>query len=238
MKTEHFKQTGCFRLLICALLLGLLLPGFLCAATSPTEAIRSRVDAVIAILKDPVYQEGGAKMDQEQHDALFNAVKDLLDFRTISMLATGQNWKRFSSEEKTQFTDAFARLLANTYIEKLQDNFKNETVVYDGEDKISKDRSEVRTHIQLSDGKTVPVLYKLRLIQGDWRVYDAYIENISLVQNYRTQFDDYLMKKEPAELIHQMESRVQQLEKERAERKKAGKNAPSKPADDPMKLNL
>lgn len=226
------------RILALTLLLVFFSRGALFAAPSPTEAIRTRVNAVIAILKDPVYQDGNARLAEEQHKALFNAVKDLLDFRSISMLATGQNWKRFSEKEKNSFVDLFARLLANTYIEKLQDNFKNETVIYDGEDMISKDRSEVRTHIRLSDGKTVPVLYKLRLLQGEWRVYDAYIENISLVQNYRTQFDEFLLKKEPADLIKQMETRVQQLEKERVERKKEGKPAPPLPADNTMNLGL
>lgn len=238
MKRNFFKKTNFLRFFAIIFLFGIFFPGLLFATTPPTEAIKMRVDAVIAILKDPSYTPGDANMAEKQHNDLFYAVKDLLDFKTISALATGQNWKRFSEDEKTRFIDLFARLLANTYIEKLQDNFKNESVVYDGEDILSKDRSEVRTHIQLRDGKTTPVLYKLRLIGGEWRVYDAYIENVSLVQNYRTQFDDFLMKNEPSVLVNHLDTRVKELEKDRIERRRTGQPPPPLPADNAMDLNL
>ena len=193
------------------------------AGTGPLATIQNRIDAAIAILKDPVYKNPNPDLAEEQHQKLFEHVQSIFDFQTISMLATGRNWQRFSDAQKKDFADLFAKLLANTYIEKVQDNFQNERVVYDAETLIGQDRSEVRTRVILSEGE-IPVLYKLRNLRNTWRIYDINIEGISLIQNYRSQFEEFLFRREPAELILHMDKKIRELETQRIQRRKEGKS--------------
>lgn len=205
------------------------------ADMGPLATIQNRIDIAIAILKDPVYKNPDPDLAEEQHQKLFEHIQSIFDFRTISMLATGRNWRRFSDTQQRDFADLFAKLLANTYIEKVQDNFQNESVVYDEETLISQDRSEVSTRVLLSQGE-VPVLYKLRNIRNDWRIYDIHIEGISLIQNYRSQFEDFLFKKDPADLILHMREKISSLEAQRIQRRKEGKTAEEPDKDKALRI--
>lgn len=223
------------RNLMILFLLSLALPLVSLAETGPLETIRTRIDAAIAILQDPTYKNATPELAEQQHQHLFDHVQDIFDFRTISMLATGRNWRRFSEPQQQEFSDLFARLLANTYIEKVQDNFKNEKVVYDQETLISQDRSEVSSRVVLSQGE-IPVLYKLRNIRSEWRIYDIQIEGISLVQNYRSQFEDFLFRREPADLIRHMQAKIKELETNRIQRRKDGKTSEEADKDKALRI--
>ncbi|MCW7754150.1 ABC transporter substrate-binding protein [Desulfobotulus sp. H1] len=223
------------RCLIVWLLAVFLLPMAASAGMGPMKTIQTRIDAAISLLKDPRYKDPDPDLAEKQHQELFEHVQDIFDFRTISMLATGRNWRRFTPEQQKEFADLFAKLLANTYISKVQENFRNEQVVYDEESIISEGRSEVRTRVLLSNSE-VPVIYRLRHIQNEWRIYDVQIEGISLVQNYRSQFEEYLFRREPAELIQQMQGRITKLEKDRIQRRKEGKPLDPDAEEDMLKL--
>ncbi|TWI66936.1 phospholipid transport system substrate-binding protein [Desulfobotulus alkaliphilus] len=209
-----------FGVLICLIIF----PLAASADMGPLETIKVRINDAIALLKDPAYKDADPALAEKQHQELFEHVKGIFDFRTVSMLATGRNWRRFSTEQQNEFADLFAKLLANTYIEKVQDNFRNEEVVFDDETIISEGRAEVSTRVLLSNME-VPVIYRLRNIRNQWRIYDVQIEGISLVQNYRSQFEDFLFRREPAELIDVMKQRIDRLEKDRIQRRKEGRPA-------------
>lgn len=183
-------------------------------AATPTASIQTRLDTVIAILQDPAYHNTDAAGAEEQYSKIFSEVKKAFDFKTISLLTTGKNWKRFSESQKTEFAALFAELLGNTYIQQVQENFRDEKVLYDSEDLLGKNKAEVHTHVLMND-KKIPILYKMRKRGDLWRVYDVKIEGISLVQNYRSQFSDFLFKHEPENLIDQIREKVKTLAIER-----------------------
>ncbi|MEI3479767.1 MAG: ABC transporter substrate-binding protein [Bilophila sp.] len=104
----------------------------------------------------------------------------------------GRNWPTFSEAQKQRFDTAFANLLLITYLDKVQ-GYNGEKIAYTGEVMSSKgDRAEIQTVVTLSDGKAVPVAYRMMLKNGRWVVYDVLIENVSLIKNYRSQFQDVL----------------------------------------------
>lgn len=183
-----------------------------CFASSPMEAIKKPTNNIIDILQSEKYETLTPDLREEQWEEIWIIVKDSFDFSLISRLAVGKYWSSFSDEQKEQFQTLFAQLLANTYINKVQENFKSQEVIFKDE-KISDDKAEVLIDIEHED-KPVPVIY--RLIKKDrWLIYDVKIEGMSMVRNYRSQFDEYLFKKSPKDLIKALDSKIEKLKIER-----------------------
>ena len=129
----------------------------------------------------------------------------------------GARWRSFTPQQQKQFSDAFADLLISTYVNKI-DGYNGEQVVYVGElSSASGDRTEVRTVITMKDGKKVPVAYRMLPKDGGWRVYDVLIENISLVKNYRTQFQDILNSASPDQLIERVRAKAREVRQQHAQ---------------------
>ncbi len=128
----------------------------------------------------------------------------------------GRNWPTFSEAQKQRFDTAFANLLLITYLDKVQ-GYNGEKIAYTGEVMSSKgDRAEIQTVVTLSDGKAVPVAYRMMLKNGRWVVYDVLIENVSLIKNYRSQFQDVLSRGTPEQLIDKVEARARELQAQSA----------------------
>ena len=185
-----------------------------CFASSPMEAIKKPTNNIIDILQSEKYETLTPDLREEQWEQIWVIVKDSFDFRIISRLAVGKYWSSFSDEQQDKFQTLFAELLANTYINKVQENFKNQKVIFKDE-KISDNKAEVLINIALED-KPVPVIYRL-INKNRWLIYDVKIEGMSMVRNYRSQFDEYLFKNSPEDLIKALDSKIEKL---RLERKK------------------
>ena len=146
-------------------------------------------------------------------------VRNIFDFEEFSSRTVGAAWRSFSPEQKKAFSDAFADLLLSTYLDKV-DGYNGEKIQYTGEvANAAGDRVEVRTAVTLKDNKSIPVAYRMLPKEGKWRVYDVLIEGISLVKNYRTQFEDILSKGTPEQLTARVQERAKSL-REKAHEKK------------------
>jgi phospholipid transport system substrate-binding protein len=171
----------------------------------PIDALRGPLDSALAILQDPRYRM--AKEKEAQKEKLWEIIRKVFDFEGITMLAVGQNWKRFSAEQKKEFTDVFTTKLGNSYLNKIQGNFNNEEV-------LSPAKARVKTKI-IREVDSIPVDYSVRPIAGAWKIYDVNIEGVSLVANYRTQFIDILSKDPPDVLIERVRAQNKAQEKEK-----------------------
>jgi phospholipid transport system substrate-binding protein len=203
--------------IIAAALAGFLLMVFPAAASSmePMAVIKTPIDTVIAILNDPQYKVAGTK--SAQRDEIWKSVKPMFDFNEISKRAVARNWKDFTASEMAAFTDVFAQFLGNTYIDKIQGEYHNEQIVYLGQDFYSDAYAEVKTHI-LRETLKIPVNYRMiKGGDGQWKVYDIIVEGVSLVKNYRTQFATILNKDKPAQLIQQLNDKLEEQNKRLAE---------------------
>jgi phospholipid transport system substrate-binding protein len=183
-----------------------------CYALSPLESIKKPTENIISILKSDKYKTLTPDLREEQWNEIWNVVKDSFDFKIISRLAIGKYWNSFSSDEQIEFQKLFAELLANTYINKVQENFKNQQVTYIDE-KIAQNKAEVLVHVDL-ENKPVPIIYRMLNTNG-WLIFDVKIEGMSMIKNYRSQFDEYLFKKSPKDLITALQSKISQLREER-----------------------
>ncbi len=182
------------------------------AATSPTDTIRGPLDQAMLILKDPKYQTDDPGLKVEQRDKIWDIVEGTFDFTEVSRRALARNWKVFSADEQKEFADVFARMLGNIYVERIQGGFTDQKVEFTDEVlHASKPLAIVKTFI-ISDQNKIPVDYSLKKIDGHWRVYDVKVEGVSLIKNYRTQFNDILRKEKPAQLIDRLKDKVAEQE--------------------------
>ncbi len=179
-------------------------------AATARETLEKSVTAILDCIKDPAYANAATR--PAQREKIAGLVRQVFDFQEFAIRTAGPRWQTFTPDQQKRFTDAFADLLLTTYISKV-DGYNGEKVEYTGEvGNKEQTRMEVRTVVTLGDGNKVPVSYRMMLKNGAWRCYDVLIENVSLVKNYRTQFQDILAKAAPDELI----SRVQEKAKEAA----------------------
>lgn len=195
------------------LAMGLLLWAMPAMATenlTPTETIKGPINDVILILKDPAFLDPGSKAAQRAK--IWKTVRPMFDFKEISRRTVGKQWETFSEDEQQQFTAVFAEFLGNTYIEKLQGEFQDEKIVFTKE--LVKEPIALVRSTLMRKGTELPIDYRMRRVNGQWLIYDILVENgISLVKNYRVQFQSALQKTSPAQLIQQLEEKLDQQRK-------------------------
>ncbi|SMF27231.1 MlaC/ttg2D family ABC transporter substrate-binding protein [Desulfovibrio gilichinskyi] len=161
------------------------IPSFAQTTVTPMERLRAGVQGVIDILNNPEYK-GVADRQNEKNTKVRDAIKDFFNFRELSKRTIGRPWLNFSSEEQDRFIFLFTQLLEETYLGKIG-SYSSEKVSFDKETIIQDKYAQVDTRI-LSSSKSIPVVYRLKLIDDVWDVYDVKVEGISLVNNYRSQF--------------------------------------------------
>ena len=176
------------------------------SANSPIHVIQTAVEEIIGLLKDPQYDPPEKK--EEQRDKIWEVVHKTFDFQTIARgTLRRHDWDSFSSEQKKEFTELFTSLLGNTYLERIQSDYRDEQVIFTEQEMISDTTAIVRTKI-IRESLEIPIDYRLILRGGTWRIYNVIVENISLVTNYRDQFSRMLMRDTPEQLIEKLRQRV------------------------------
>jgi phospholipid transport system substrate-binding protein len=175
-------------------------------AASPLESLKIPIETVLSLLKDPKYKNPDQR--QQQRDKILVITRQLFDFTEMSKRALARNWKSFTSQEQQQFADVFADHLSNSYMDKVQGEYKDETVVFLDQETVSDGKALVKTKIQRQPG-AISVDYSMLLVDNQWRVYDVNIEGVSLIKNYRTQFDQILVKESPVQLIERLKKKVE-----------------------------
>lgn len=178
---------------------------FASESLSPLETIKGPIDRVVSILNEPNSRSGERKT--EKRNQIWETVKPLFDFETLSRRALGSDWERFSAEEQTRFQDVFSEFLANTYIDKIQGDYHNEKIIY--VDELIRDQLALARTKLVRESLELPIDYRMRQIDGKWKIYDVLVENgVSLVKNYRVQFKSALQKETPAELIKRLQEKL------------------------------
>ena len=155
------------------------------AAESPRAVIQETTDAVLAVLADK-----GLSADQKRHK-----IEDIVylhfDFETLSRLVLARNWKQLSAEQQKAFVEEFKRHLSVTYGKNVE-TYNNERVAITGDRAEARDDWTVKTKIVRPNADDILVDYRLRKDGGEWRVIDVVIEGVSLVANFRSQFQEII----------------------------------------------
>jgi phospholipid transport system substrate-binding protein len=180
------------------------------ATTGPRDVVKTLADQVLVVLKDT------SLSSEAKRGKIETLVYAAVDFDTLSKLVLARNVSRFSEAELTRFQQEFKRHLSVTY-GKSVDSYKNETVVISGDREETRGDWTVRTRINRGGGDAdIAVDYRMRQATGEWKIIDFIVEGVSLVSNFRSQFQDILSAKSPGELIdliHQKNTTGESFEK-------------------------
>jgi len=172
-------------------------------AGEPTEQIRSAINQGIEILRD-------AKLDDKRQRAetinrLREIVFPLFDFTEMAKRSLGAHWRRLNPQQQKQFVSAFTELLETTYADKI-DLYEGQKVAYVSES-VDKDYAQVATRVIGKNSQAYSVDYKLHRVDGKWRIYDVSAEQISLVNNYRSQFHRVIVNHSFDELLKRIQEK-------------------------------
>jgi len=154
-------------------------------AGAPLDLVRTTVDRAIQILKDPKLSSPDKK--KERVDRLREALDAIFDYEEMAKRALGYHWRQRTRAEQEEFVKLFREFLQRVYSDKIG-LYGGEQVRF-GREVMDDEFAQVESTIIQPKGEEIAVVYKLRQVNGQWKVYDAIVENISVVNNYRSQFD-------------------------------------------------
>ena len=169
-------------------------------AGQPQDQLKSAIDRVVSTLESPALKGEGKVA--ERRAAVRKIADELFDFGEIARRALGRYWQPLTEAQRTEFVGLFADLLERSYISKIE-LYGGEKIVYSG-DRVEGDLATVSTKIITKNGTEVPVDYRLFKKGDRWMVYDVNIEGISLVSNYRTQFNKIIQTNGYNSLVERM----------------------------------
>jgi phospholipid transport system substrate-binding protein len=172
------------------------------SAGAPTDQVRATVDNIAAILKNPALKTDAKK--NERREQLRQAIFSRFDFTEMAKRSLGSHWRKLSPQDQEEFTRLFTDLLERAYIDQIE-AYNDEKFVYVKET-IDQDFAEVQSRIITPKGE-YSLNYRLHAVGPEWKVYDVVVENISLVNNYRSQFSRIIANQSYQELVRRMKSR-------------------------------
>ena len=172
----------------------------------PTDQLREYTDQVVKVLDDP------SMARQDRRAAVRKIAHEAFDIAETAQRVLARHWQARTPAEREEFTQLFAEVLEQTYIARM-DEYGGERIKYVGES-IDGKQASVRARIVTKTGVEVPVESRMNLRGDRWLIYDILIENVSLVGNYRSQFDRIVRSTSYEELVRRLKTKREEFLKE------------------------
>lgn len=176
-------------------------------AESPGEFVVEKVKEGLAILHDPTLE--GDDMKEARRKKLWVTLEPVFNFKEISMRVLGPHWRDINDSQKDEFSRLFTNHIKNIYLQK-SDAYSGEEIVFLRES-VHGSRSKVQTHFITEDGKRIAVDFTMKKTGDNWQIYDVLVEGVSIVSNYRKQFDSMLKRSTFDELITKLKEKGGEL---------------------------
>ena len=181
-------------------------------AGPPTEQLRAQMDGIIKVLEDPELKR--EERQAERRAAIRRLANAIFDFNETARRSLGQHWQARTPVEREQFVKLYADLLERSYIGKIE-LYNGERILFLG-DTIERDQATVRTRLVTKAGTEIPVDYRMHRVGERWLSYDVAIEGVSMVANYRAQFNKIIQASGYQALVSKLtEKQEQGLEADR-----------------------
>jgi phospholipid transport system substrate-binding protein len=177
------------------------------AAGVPTDQLKGAVERVLKTLDDPALK-GDARLG-DRRVAVRKIANEIFDFSEIAKRSMARHWQPLSEAQRTEFIGLFADLLERSYISKIE-TYGGEKIQYTAE-RADGEFATVSTRIVTKNGTEVPVDYRMIKRADRWLVYDVSIEGVSLVSNYRTQFNKIIQTTSYNELVSKLRNKQDEL---------------------------
>ncbi len=179
-------------------------------ADSPIETIRMTIQQARAVLEDPNYQ--GQDHKQQRLAKVKEIVLPQFDSQEVAKRTLSTHWNGLTDQQRQEFVQLFIALVEKTYSHNL-DRYNNSVQFFFDHERIEDQFSEVDTRVlDPVQNRTFSIGYRLHNVNGKWLVYDVVIENVSMVQNYRNQFNRILTKSSYEELIKALQNKIHELD--------------------------
>jgi phospholipid transport system substrate-binding protein len=163
--------------------------------------VQAEVNKVLEVLRNKSLKE---EVKRENLRVIYS---EMFDQEELSKWCLGRNWNKLSEAQRKEFLPLFQQVLEKTYGDRIL-AYSDEKIVFDKEVPIANNRVEVQTRA-ITKSKQIPMNYRVfKDNSGTWKVYDIVVENVSLVMNYRSQFNEILAKGTPDELLEILRKKV------------------------------
>jgi phospholipid transport system substrate-binding protein len=172
-------------------------------AGEPTDQLREGIERVIKILRDPELK--GDKHLVDRRTAIAIAAGEIFDFGEMAKRSLAQHWDKRTPAEQNEFVAIFTALIQRSYISKVDQQDAARRMTYRGET-MDAGRAVVQTSVALNSGNEMPLDYRMHKPSTHWQVYDLSIDGISLVANYRAQFNKIIRTASYETLVARLKS--------------------------------
>lgn len=208
-------MNGWLRSVVTGAIATLLLSPVTASAGEPADQLKASIDQVIKALEDP-----GLKSDADKRRATIRQIaNNTFDFSEAAKRSLGRHWQAISQKEREEFTSLFADLLEHGYVARIEE-YSGEKVAFTG-DTVDGEYATVKTRFNTKKGTEIPVDYRMLSRSGRWLVYDVSVEGLSLVSNYRGQFNKIIETSSFQDLVKRMKARSQDFQAPAAKRKES-----------------
>jgi phospholipid transport system substrate-binding protein len=193
--------------LVGSIILALFLFPLAVYAGASLDMVKANVSEVLEVLRDPTLTPDSAKeIKKEKLRTIYGRMFDEVE---LARRTLARNWGKLNAPQQQEFVQLFRQVLEKSYIDKIL-GYTNEKIVFERETMLAENQAEVFTKI-ITSSKEIPISYRVILKDGTWRVYDVVVETVSLVLNYRTQFNEILVKNTPEQLLDILRNKVKGL---------------------------
>jgi phospholipid transport system substrate-binding protein len=173
-------------------------------AETAQDVVKARVNLVLGVLRDPALKADSAKdLKKKKLRAIFDQI---FDYGEMSRATLSRNWEKLNPQQQQEFTALFKALLEKFYADTIL-SYKDQEVTFGKERALGENRFEVETKL-LSGSTETPINFRLVQKNGEWWVYDFSVEGISVVTNYRSQFNRVLSKETPEGMLANLRKQV------------------------------
>jgi phospholipid transport system substrate-binding protein len=177
----------------------------LATAGEPTDLVRQTTEQVFKILEDPQFQDPARQA--ERRERLHKIADQVFDWQEMSRRALAVHWRERTPQEQQEFVRLFRDLVEGTYINRLESAIQEKREVQYVGEQIEGSRATVKTVVVTRRNQQVPIEYRLHQVDGRWLIYDVLVEGISLVNNYRSQFNRIITSSSYTALVQKMKNR-------------------------------
>jgi phospholipid transport system substrate-binding protein len=177
-----------------------LLSAFPAYAAGPLATVEADVNKVLDVLRNKGLD---AEAKKEKLRTLYSQMFDEVE---LSKRTLGANWKKLDPAQQKEFILLYRQVLEKAYIDKIL-SYTDQKIVFSREIMFSDRLAQVDTQI-LTSSRKIPIDYRVILKDDAWKVYDVVIENVSLILNYRSQFNSILARKTPQQMLEILQRKV------------------------------
>jgi len=171
------------------------------------EAPKSALESTIYELLEVLHADNAQLPYDAKREEIINILDRQFSFDVIIQRALGRNWKLLDDNQKKQVSSLVTDLILQAYTKELQDGPKS-ILTFNEPEVLSKSKIEIDSTAVLN-GNKVNLSYRLANIRGrGWQVYDVLVEGISMVSNYRKQFDEHFQTKGVSDLINLLKGKL------------------------------